>query len=600
MNNAKRALNMRSRRITFGFVTIWMLIAFSCSDKKDTNPLVSNNTPPTLQITGFAADTLVYVEDNVYPFELVANDDDNNDLEVTARSIGGRGNVSIVDQTANGVYKGEYEPFDKGGHQIEVTVSDGLTEVSETADVFFGDNQLPTPVIVFNEIERDISNRRFSYEFDASQSHDRDSEIVKVTWNLDGAIKEGSLNETLQHTFNYYADYNIELTLEDEFGGIGKSSVTIDNAQPVASFAVLPDNQVRNGDEVTLDAAASASPRAQIATYKWFTRHSTQGINVLGEEVDNLLRYDVSLPVGDDNFIGLMVTDDEGNFSDTTWVRLMVINTLPQVDFQFSTELERIVITANQATDIDPGDELSFSWFLNDQQLSDHENERQPSISVRGDVYALKLVATDNHGGANSTTKTVSVPGVPEAQFVFPGGVEQDFTTKNGNVLSIDGSSSIPGNESNGVESFVWLLRNEVGDTDTLSQGRQETLQLTVNHPVGAYLLGLKVRNLEGLESVTLWRDFAILNSDPTAEFTFDVRADLSGMIFIILTNDSADPDPFDTVSYRWFLDCTELEQFRDNPTPTIGASLGEHILTLKVVDSHGAVGEKSVGGECN
>lgn len=584
----------------FIFTALCTLIVISCSDKKNVNPLTENNAAPSLQIVGFEADTLVYVAGKVYAFEFKVTDESIQNLHVTAKVIGETGSVTIVGNTSAGLYQANFVPKKKGTHLIEISVSDGLETTTGTLSVFLGDNQNPVAVILAQEIERDVQNVRFTYEFDASQSSDRDSKIVKEVWNLDGTIVENPLANKFQHTFTYYANYQIELTVEDEFGGANSAKVTIDNSRPLASFLIRPGAEGKNGDQITLDATASTSTNGDINSYTWFRRNALQGLDIIAEVTANIFRFDVNMAVGA-NKIGLVVDDVEGNISDTTWVEFTVINQPPQASFTHDTELERIIITTNQTQDIDPGDTITFSWSINDSSVTDKENEKLPVFDVRGDVYQLTLTATDNHSDADSVTQTVSVPGVPEANFVFPDGVEDNFVTKNSQTVTIDGDRSIGGNESRGVDTYIWLLRPLNGATEQIATGRADFVILNVNHEIGDYEVGLKVTNLEGLESATTWRNLKIINSPPIAEFTCKFEAFVQAIVYTIISNDSSDPDPNDAITYHWFLDGVEQVNV-DGPKPTFSRSHDAPVntITLKVMDSHEGVGEKSLNGGCN
>ncbi len=576
-----------------------LLLVAGCDATKDENPLTTNDLAPTLQLLGFEADTLVYVRDKSYPFEFVVTDDGSRDPQISASVVGNTGEVTIQDKTSSGLYRSTFKPFQKGGHIIEVSATDGINTTPGEIRVFMGDNNAPVAVIEYQQLSRDIPNRNFTYEFDGSKSLDKDSPLVKAIWDLDGTVVESTPDQKLTHTFNYYADYKIELTVEDQLGATNKASITIDNSLPLASFAIRPAAEARNGEQVTLDASGSFSPHADIASYKWLSRPRGGGLNVLAEVTQNIFRYDVSMPVGN-NAVGLVVQDAEGNTSDSTWVTLSVVNQPPEVEFSFTTALEKITVTANPTRDIDAGDSLSFAWFLNGARLTDQDDILLPVFDVRGDLYQLTLTATDNHGASASANKNVSVPGVPEAHFVFPDSVEDNFGARNGRILIIDGRGSIAGNESRGIDDYTWFLRPAGQPSTTIGQGRANSVAIDMNHPLGEYEVGLKVTNSEGSESNTTWKNMVVLNSDPTADFTCEFQAFQQAIVYRIQGNDSSDPDPDDTLTYQWFLD--GVEQTETVPTPTFTRSHTDFVttITLRVSDSHGGSGEKSVDGACN
>ncbi len=589
---------MRLRRRQ-ALASIIVLLFVSCSDRKENNPLTENNEPPQLQLVGFAADTLVFVSGQVYPFEFQATDDGERELDVLAKVVGETGSVAIVDNTSGGLYKGEFTPSLKGEHLIEVSASDGLEETTETLSIFMGDNHDPVAVITLQEIDRDAENLLFTYEFDASQSTDQDGALVKARWNLDGFETEGAIAQKIQHTFDYYADYRIELVVEDEHGGTGEALRVIDNSRPLASFEIRPAAEARNSEQITLDASNSVSPRGQLVAYRWFNRVPGVGIDILEESADNIFRYTVNLPVGQ-NQLGLVVEDEESNVSDTSWVALDVLNTPPEVDYNFATELERIIITENLSVDGDPGDSLSYSWFINDTLQTEQENEALPTFQVRGEVYQLTLQTSDNHGSSGSRSRSVSVPGVPEAHFVFSASNADTLDAQNGQQVVVDGNDSIPGNESGGIETFTWFLRGENHPLEVLSEGRFADLTIDINHPIGEYEVGLEITNREGLISITTWQKMSVVNSAPTAEFTCQLDAFEQGFVYRIITNDSSDPDPGDSIRFKWFLDGEEQEQTGPTPSFTRGRNEFVETITLQVLDNHGGIGEKSVTDGCS
>ena len=578
-----------------------VLIATGCSEVKKDNPLTTNNLAPTVELLGFEADTLVYVANRVYPFEFMATDDGSKELAITLKVLGETGTASVVDKTTAGLYRASFTPFQKGDHVVEIAASDGLETTTGVLNVNVGDNRSPVAVIAVRTVERDLSAQEFTYEFDASLSFDKDQgdRIVKASWDLDGNPEESTITQKVIKTFDYYANYEIKLTVEDSFGAATTTSMVIDNSLPLASFEIRPTSQARNGDNVTLDGSDSISPRAEIISYKWLSRHATVGTNVLTELTESVYRYLVEMPVGN-NDIGLIVHDEEGSISDTTWGVLTVLNRPPDVNFTFTTATEQIIVTESQVSDQDMGDVVTLMWYLDGVRLPEFDDASTPVINVRGAVYQLTLTAMDDHGAASSATKTVSVPGLPEADFLFPDDIEDNYEAHNGITLLVDGSSSIAGNESRGVETYIWTLRPEGDVAVIVAQGRSSTLSLPLSHELGDYEIGLKIINREGVESSTISKSMTIVNSPPVAAFTCDFQAFTTAIVYRILSNTSSDPDPGEVFTYRWFLD--GVEQAHTGATPTFTRSHTEFVNEVKLVveDTHGGVGEKSVDDGCN
>ncbi len=207
-----------------------LLLFVCCSSKKDSNPLDAKNTAPTLEIIGFDSDTLTFAQEQKYTFRFKATDKEGNPLTVAAEPLNESGTVEMAGNDQDGVYTAHYTPFQDGEHVIEVTVSDKLETVQDNLVVFFLDNALPVPVIKYREINRNVADTLFTYEFDAGSSSDPGGAITRVKWNFDGTIIEGSVSNKITHNFNYYGVYNIGLTVFDEHDASDSTAISINNS----------------------------------------------------------------------------------------------------------------------------------------------------------------------------------------------------------------------------------------------------------------------------------------------------------------------------------------------------------------------------------
>ncbi len=563
----------------------------ACSDRKEDNPLVSSNVAPTLEVVGFAADTLVYVEGGSYPFEFVAQDEASQEPEISSRVVGATGLVVLGQRTSAGRVQATFEPFNLGAHQIEITVFDGLEQVAGEIRVFMGSNKPPVAVVSFETISRNIDSGEFTYSFDASTSSDPDSKIVTAAWDLDGASLERNVLTPFAHTFNYYADYAITLTITDEHGATSTSSMTIDNSRPEAVFQILPDNETGNGEEITLNASGSASPQGRIEQYEWLLSSPENDLNVLAQVTTSIFRTELLTPVGD-NRVGLIVTDQEGSQSDTVWAQLQVVNTAPQALFACTSALEQISVTSNTSSDIDPGEVLTFRWLLDGMEMPEYDNQATPTLAVLGGIYDITLQVTDSHGDTGEFTKQqLTVPGLPVANFVF-NGLDENGGAKNATSVTLDAGTSEAGEGGRRIDRYSWHWRPVGGSAVVLSDTSAPLLRVDLNHPVGDYEIGLDVVNDNGLTSLREWQLFSVANSPPVPAFHAGVSI---GRTISVSSNNSFDIDPDQTIDFTWLVD-GEIDSASEGvrlPRWT-GLSVGSHTITLRVTDSAGGQADLS------
>jgi len=101
--------------------------------------------------------------------------------------------------------------------------------------------------------------------FDASNSTDKDDDIVSYAWDFgDGGTATGVL---ATHSFAAEGKYTVTLRVTDSTGLVGTNSTAVSvggNKAPVALFQVQRDLMV-----VAVDASASYDPEGAIADYHW-------------------------------------------------------------------------------------------------------------------------------------------------------------------------------------------------------------------------------------------------------------------------------------------------------------------------------------------
>lgn len=163
--------------------------------------------------------------------------------------------------------------------------------------------------------------------------------------------------------------------------------------------------------------------------------------------------------------------------------------------------------------------------------------------------------------------------------------------------MTLDASGSTPGYESEGIAAYTFYLRNiTTSQTDILGTVGSPVFSFTVNgYETGSYEFGLKVRNLEGVESSeTLWKPVEIINASPISAFSYEViKTGVGGLlIYNVTENNSYDPDGT-IVIYQWFVNDQEDLSVRNQLTPSFHHSPQNPINSWKLVvtDNLGATG---------
>jgi PKD repeat protein len=105
--------------------------------------------------------------------------------------------------------------------------------------------------------------------FNASESAARNSTIVNYIWDF-GDNSTATLNETTTtHRYSKRGIYNINLTVEDDFGLLNWTAVEIQIGRPPNPLFTWTPTSPDVGDDVTLTASATADTGVSIANYTW-------------------------------------------------------------------------------------------------------------------------------------------------------------------------------------------------------------------------------------------------------------------------------------------------------------------------------------------
>ena len=91
-------------------------------------------------------------------------------------------------------------------------------------------------------------------------------------------------------------------------------------------------------------------------------------------------------------------------------------NTVPEAEFTYTVSLLRnirdtVIIDSNTSNDVDPGDTISYKWFINSKHFSEYDDVKLPKFSLsKFGYYVVKLRVTDNHGAYSEKALQIEWP----------------------------------------------------------------------------------------------------------------------------------------------------------------------------------------------
>jgi PKD repeat protein len=196
------------------------------------------------------------------------------------------------------------EGIDEGDYVLTLSVRDDRGTESSTSRRVTVLNPAPVPVVGASAW---YGTSPLTIGFDADASYDSSGEIVAWAWNFgDG---EAATGRTVSHTFTASSAraFTVTLTLTDDDGAQGRTSVTVrvvnagtTNAPPVARFVSVPTTGVAPL-AVLFDAAISTDGDGHIVTYAWTFGDGATGTGVAPQHTFGVPgTYTVQLSVTDD------------------------------------------------------------------------------------------------------------------------------------------------------------------------------------------------------------------------------------------------------------------------------------------------------------
>jgi len=294
---------------------------------------------------------------------------------------------------------------DQGGNQAKDVCAVNVTWQNEPPQANAGSDQTVDEGSVVN--------------LDGSSSLDIDDAIASYLWRQTGGPSVTLSNPTSSNT-SFTAptvetggvSLTFELTVTDG-GRLSNTdscvvNITWQNQPPTA--VVNPDSiDATEGTSVTLDGSASTDPDDGISSYQW-TQVEGDPVS-LANASSSVTTF--TAPKGGSlgkNLKFKLTVKDRGGLQSTADSSVYVMpdqisTNPPAADFSYAVS-KKVASFKDLSADSD-GSIVSWLWDFGDGYTSTKQNPKHRYVKF--DSYKVTLTVTDNNGGTNSRSKTVSV-----------------------------------------------------------------------------------------------------------------------------------------------------------------------------------------------
>ncbi|KYH45864.1 hypothetical protein AZH51_09260 [Branchiibius sp. NY16-3462-2] len=438
-----------------------------------------------------------------------------------------------------------------GTYTITLTVKDtsGMASTATTRSVTVTappPNVPPTAAFTSSVTHNAVS-------FDGSGSSDTDGTVASYDWDFG----DGSTHATTakpSHTYTTAGDYNVTLTVTDNQGATNSvtKSVTVGGANqaPTAAFTSSVAGRV-----ASFDGSGSSDTDGTVASYDWdFGDGSTHATTA---------KPDHTYTTAGDYNVTLTVTDNDGATGSITH-SVTVVNKPPTAAFTSSVTHNAVSFDGSGSSDTD-GTVASYDWDFGDG--STHATTAKPShtYTTAGD-YNVTLTVTDNDGGTDTVTKSVTVGGANQPPTVVWSSSVSGLVA----TFSSAGTTDTDGT----VAGLSW----DFGDGTGTSTSANPSYTYSRS---GTYQVTLTATDNDGAKT-SVTHAVTIANQPPTASF----KATPNQLAVAFDSSASSDPEN-DSLTYAWDFGDGTGTSTAANPTYTFGAA-GTYTVKLTVNDGHG------------
>ena len=390
---------------------------------------------------------------------------------------------------------------------------------------------------------------------DGSTSSDPDGTVSAWTWDFGDGAAAGS-GATTPHTYATDGTYTVKLTVTDDRGAkdtVSHQVVVKSNAKPVAAFTSACTELVCG-----FDASTSSDADGTVASYAWSFGDGSTGSGAKPSHTYAAGTFNVRLTV----------TDDQGATDTVTHpVTVAAANTSPVASFTATTTGLSATFDSSASSDPD-GTIASRAWTFGDGATASTVSPAHTYPAAGS--YDVTLTVTDNQGGTNQITKTVTVTAAANQKPVA--GLA---TSVSGLTLSVDGSSSSDADGS--IAAYGW----NYGDGAT-GTGRTDSHAYAA---AGTYTVTLTVTDDKGATD-TATKSVTVTAPPTNQKPVAGLATSVSGLTLSVDGSSSSDADG-SIAAYGW--------NYGDGATGTgrtdshAYAAAGTYTVTLTVTDDKGA-----------
>ncbi|MGB9741472.1 MAG: PKD domain-containing protein, partial [Candidatus Bathyarchaeales archaeon] len=249
--------------------------------------------------------------------------------------------------------------------------------------------------------------------------------------------------------------------------------------RPIASFYYTPQYPETN-ETVTFNATESYDPDGYIVSYTWDFGDGTPNVTT-SDPVTNH-----TYTTFGDYTVTLTVTDNSGLTGEAA--SSIHISQHPIASFTFTPTdplaHETVTFDASSSTP-DGGTIVSYTWNFGDGNTTTVSDPIITHAYSTYGTYTVTLNVTDSEGKWDTTSKQITVAGLPIADFWWT-----PYYPQRGENVTFDASTSTP--DGGAIISYAW----DFGDGNTTSTSNPITMHTYA--ATGDYIVTLNVTDSEG------------------------------------------------------------------------------------------------------
>jgi len=401
-------------------------------------------------------------------------------------------------------------------------------------------------------------------------SNDSSGDIVRSAWDLDGNGKFDASGDSVDRRYDRPGTYHVRLRVTDSAKRTATTAVTVTvrtNRAPVALLDLSSDH-LTVGDRLNGDASRSSDPDGKIVRYEW-------DLNGDGQWSEDGKRHSITFDTPGDYNVGLRVTDDAGNVTETH-AAVHVDDTPAPVA---TIACDSTTVLAGRSLHCRADDSASpvrlpkHTWDTDGDGVDDKRGGDLRITYAKAGSYPLRLRVADDRGRTADATVTITVTdNPPVARVSAPASVGL------GQRAAFDGTDS--SDPDGDVVAWEWDL-----DGDGRYETTGATPSLTYTAP-GTYTVRLRVTDDNGAQA-TATTTVRVTNQPPRAVIAVPARK----VVNTDLTFDgsgSSDPDG-EVVLWEWDLDGDGRYETTGARPVYRYATAGKRTIALRVTDAFGA-----------